>query len=158
MSKHAPLRVLFINVGWSEKYEGALPHGNHAWLRGERAQYEGSAEEKLFKSIRGRHRGPIGRGALPHFKQLDVVFTARDRGGRRRIVAFFRDCKVHPHHETRDFLMVSARADDVTCLPSNERPRLDFWPGRMGLRRWALGGTGRNNWPELQRAYDELVA
>jgi hypothetical protein len=53
--------------------------------------------------------------------------------------------------------MVSARADDVTCLPSNERPPLDYWPGRMGLRRWALGGTGKN-WPALLRAYDELVA
>ena len=146
-----------MNVGWSDDYDGgSLPTGSHKWLNSDRALQEGSADASLFVNDDGHHLGPIGRGDIPAFRRLDVVYTARDPKGQRRIVALYCNCTPQPLDDYPDFLMVKARHSDTLCIVPRDRPRLDFWPGKMGMRRWAVGGP-RKNWSELQEAYERLI-
>lgn len=153
--------VLFINIGWHERYDGSsLPTGNHGYLNSARAQVDGSSEDTLFVPRRGRYAGPLGRGAVPDFARLDVVFTAVDKDDPRRerqVVAIFRDCTPFPHDHDPTFMMVRAARDRVTCFPVSDRPRLRTrWPGHMNVRRWAIGGPSAN-WDELAGDYAELI-
>lgn len=153
-----PLGVLFVNVGWHATYDASsLPTGNHRYLNSRDAQTNGSSDEALFVNDHGRHLGPAGRGALPDFERLDVVFTATEEAGaERRVVAIFRDCVPEPHYSGLDFMMVRAAHNRVTCFPVSRRPKLDSWPGRMSMRRWATGGPN-NNHPDLRTFYEELM-
>ncbi len=151
-----PLGVLFVNVGWHPTYDASsLPTGNHRWLNSRAAQTQGSSDEALFVNDGGSHLGPAGRGEVPDFARLDVIFTATDDSGQRRVVAIFRDAKPEPHHSGSAFMMVRAAHDRVTCFPVGRRPAVKVWPGRMSMRRWAVGGPNANH-ADLWRVYESL--
>lgn len=151
-------QVLFMNIGWSDAYDGTKPpQGNFEYFGTKEAQRDGISEEDLFVPRRGIYRGPLGRGDVEHVGRLDVVYTAiskQEPEQPRRIVAVFHD--VQPEYqEDVDWWWAASR--NVTLFRAGDRPRLDFWPGRMGMRRWATGGFGANHDP-LLRAYETLMS
>ncbi len=151
-------QVVFMNIGWSDAYDGTkAPQGNFKYFGTEKARREGISEEDLFIPARGVYRGPLGRGNVDHVGRLDVVYTAihkQDHERPRRIVAVFHDVKLE-YQEDGDWWWASSR--NVRLLRVADRPRLDYWPGRMGMRRWATGGFGTNH-DELLRAYESLMS
>ncbi len=133
MSRPIATSVLFVNVGWSESYDGSPVIGKHAYLRSARAKRIGSSEDKLFMRSRGGYyHGPIGSGAVPP-GTLDVVYVARhpSEGGHRIVALYF-------NVEALDDNW-NCRSRDVLRLPVGRRPAVS-WPGAQGLRRWAKNG------------------
>lgn len=149
-------QVVFMNIGWNDTYDGTTPlQGSFGYFGTEEAEVEGISEEELFVPVRGKYKGPLGRGKIERKGRLDVVFTAinkKETGSPRRIVALFRDVEPE-YNEEAEWWMAGSR--DVLLLRGPDRPRLDYWPGHMGLRRWAKGGASTNHL-ELLRAYEAL--
>lgn len=147
-------RVLFVNIGWSERYDNTeRPRGGHAWLNEPSGDAKhGSAEELLFK----RRCGPIGAGKVAKGPSLDVVFVAREPpAGAHRVVALFRRCKLYQTEtDAKDYPLHWRVSSDCVVLYARKRVKVK-WPGRMSMRRWAKGGA--RNWPELLRAYNQLT-
>jgi hypothetical protein len=70
----ANLPVLFVNIGWTEKYDGTKPvKGRHGWLQ----DYpEDNGEAAAFFSDGGIYRCGIEKGWAP--PSLHIVFAARE--------------------------------------------------------------------------------
>ncbi len=151
-------QVLFMNIGWSDAYDGKQrPVGNFQYIDSKEARRDGISEEDLFVPRRGVYRGPLGRGRVDHVGRLDVVYTAinkQEAEHPRRVVAVFRD--VEPKYQG-DTHWAWATSRTVTLLRAADRPRLDCWPGRMGMRRWAKRGFGTTH-DELLRAYEAIMS
>ena len=129
--------VLFVNVGWSEKYRrGSKVEGNHAWLNSPGYPRNGCGEEELFVPRDGLFRGPLGRGQV-HAKEhdLDVVYVAHRRDqGDHWIVAVFYGVEWWPLENDTWHM---CQTPDAICLDVVERVKVKEWPIGQGVRRWA---------------------
>jgi Protein of unknown function (DUF3553) len=151
--KHGP-GVLFVNIGWSVRYDGSPVKGGHGWFKLGRAQENGSSEDTLFlKQSDGCHFGPLGVGFIHPLSRLDVVYVARAPEGGHKVVALFRNARWEVSDPATGW--TTCRSDDVTCLKVRQRP-LVRWPGHMSMRRWALNGPSKN-WRHLLEEHRALV-
>jgi hypothetical protein len=153
MSENA---VLFVNIGWSERYDGKTPvEGNFAYLRTKKAKKDGAGETWLFvPDEEGVYAGGIGFGQID-VEALDVVFVAFDKAVKKhRTVAIFYDADWDSSPAGgRDWY--TAYSSDVRTFPVGSRPIVD-WPNGQRNRRWARGG--KSNWSRLLKRFNQLEA
>lgn len=147
--------VLFVNIGWSERYDGQNPViGSHRFLA---ESPDDSAELAAFlEQDDGMVSCGAGRGEI-NVARLDVVFVARPPGevGHRVVGVYF-----DPRRETRDDQdgWATVHTKEYSLIEVTKRPKI-AWPGRMGMRRWAYrGGGGGAVHAHLYAAYRELLA
>lgn len=127
--------MLFVNIGWSEGYDGRESVvGGHSWLR-EHADI--AAESCAFaRRADGFYRSGVGRGRLSDTR-LHVVFVARDPKDRlRRVVGAYVAAEVVGDNAG----WVSVQARDAVLFPADDRPEAMEWKGRV--RRWARRDRG----------------
>lgn len=139
--------VLFVNVGWGEKYDGSeIIRGGHRYLK---EHGDDCSEMYAFKPRRGLFRCGIGKGKVtaPRF---DVALVARqpDRAV-HRIVGMYKNAWFEPELQEGYGVWGWAVTRTAHGLPVGARPEIK-WPGAMGMRRWA------DNHPELKAAYANL--
>jgi len=146
--------VLFVNVVWTERYDGTEPPvGNFSYLKTKRFEKYGASDERLFTPRNGRHYCGLGRGSI-NADKLNTVFVARDpRDNKHRVVAIFRNLSWKTD-KSDGWTNGSAHADDVTCFSIDERIAVRWPPGQQN-RRWARRGPN-NNWPRLLKLYEKL--
>ena len=144
--------VLFVNIGWSEAYDGQDPvQGNHEFLRD---GADDCAESYAFVPTEdGLYRCGIGRGSVDAAR-LDVVFVARPPGeSGHRVVCVYFDVR----WDESDGGWVTASTKDVLMFDVDDRMPVD-WPGRMSMRRWASrGGAPGTEHPHLHDSYRQLL-
>lgn len=145
--------VLFVNIGWSESYDGSEPVvGNHRFLA---ESPDDNGELFAFEEHDGLVRCGAGAGKLG-VPRVDVVFVARPPEGGHRIVGVYFDARVEVDSGSRPWATV--RTGDYLLLPVRERPKIE-WPGRMGMRRWAhRAGASGSSHPHLYRGYRQVLA
>lgn len=146
-----PLAVLFVFIGWTEKYDGTqLVVGSHEWLQG---HPDDNWEMNAFKPGRdGTFRCGVGRGAgLP--ARAHIVFVARDPGdGLRKVVGVYAAARFD---QDGGYPRASTRLAQL--VPARERTELTGWPGAQGVRRWAFrGGSEGVEHPELLRWFEQF--
>ena len=150
--------VLFVHIGWSDKYRGGAVEGGHAFLQDDPAHRTNCGEARLFEpDAQGFFQCGIGRHEV-HADQadLDIIFVARDLTGTYRAVAAFFGASWQPEPDDYSSEWRVARARDVVLLQTSMRPKLE-WPFGQGMRRWAQGGQTRD-WKELLPTYDLLCS
>lgn len=126
--------VLFVHIGWSERYDGEEVKGNHEWLTD---HADDCSEMHAFTQQEdGVYHGGIGEGAV-HADSIDVVFIARREGhGDREVVGVYLDAWVDRWGGVKERWM-GAFTRTAYLFPSDRRPTVPEWPGYMSMRRWA---------------------
>ncbi len=150
------LPVLFVNIGWGQRYDGTEEiRGNHGWLS---LRADDCSEIAAFaETDGGLFRCGIGRGSIAA-ERLDLVFVSRcPADGVRRVVGVYRNAWVFDWNDDPDSWK-GAATKTAYLLPVGQRPPLRGWPGQQGVRRWAFraGEKGREH-PSLMAAYEGLV-
>ena len=146
--------VLFVNIGWAERYDGTEDvHGNHRWLR----EHAGDNSEMRAFTPMGEDRRfwcGIGRGQLSA-REVDIVFVALEPlSHEHRAVGIYRHAQWEPDDEASN-PWVRAWTKDAALIPATNRPSI-AWPGKMSMRRWADRGGGDSpgrEWPDLYKSY-----
>jgi hypothetical protein len=136
--------VLFVNIGWGDRYDGGPIAGNHTYLR---EHGDDCGETYAYLKRDGRYRCGVGRGAL-EVDRLDVVFVARRGGtGAPRVVLLYLDADVVRPQDGSEWRDASTRR--AYLFPPHHRPRVPHWPGQMSMRRWAYraGSRGTEHGP-----------
>jgi hypothetical protein len=128
------LPVLFVNVGWAINYDGTETiSGNHQYLRqhpkavvGESAAF-GALKDGIFKC-------GIGVGEL-QAQTLHVVLVARDPGDRiLKVIGLYAAAEVSMEQDN----WAVGRTRFARRIPVERRQPVLDWPGKQGMRRWAL--------------------
>src|SRR5690606_33747619 len=86
--------VLFVYIGWANRYDGTEPiMGSHGFLD---SNADDCSEMYAFAKRHGVYRCGLGRGNIGT-DRIDVVFVAKKEGESvRRVVGFYLDATVEP--------------------------------------------------------------
>lgn len=151
MSRIESLPILFAYIGWAERYDGTEPiEGDFSYFKKKSADI--SEAYAFHRDSDGLYRCGVGRGQLNR-KRLNVVFVARDKKSHQmKIVGLYPAAQI----EMDDYWAVAACRRPI-LIPPSRRPKLEYWPAGMGLRRWAWRGgeTGKEH-PRLRKAFQML--
>ncbi len=151
-SRAESLPVLFVYIGWAERYDGTEPiEGDFSYFK--RKSAEISEAYAFYRDRDGLYRCGVGRGKIVS-KRLNVVFVARDkRGQRMKIVGIYPAAQIE-----MDSGWAVATCRRPVLLPPYSRPELEHWPAGQGLRRWAWRGgkTTGKEYPLLRKAFGRL--
>jgi hypothetical protein len=145
----ADLPVLFAYIGWAVCYDGTEPVvGGSVWVR---EHPNDNGEAAAFRRDDGIFRCGVGRGETP--PSLHVVFAALDPSTQtRKVVGVYAGAVTEEPDATS---WVSAKTRHAYLIPADRRPSLSAWPGRQGIRRWAVTDRRRSH-PGLLRFFKRL--
>ncbi|MBX3120963.1 MAG: HNH endonuclease [Fimbriimonadaceae bacterium] len=150
--KQVELSILFVYIGWAERYDGTEPiEGDFSYFKRPSAVI---SEASAFHPDKdGLYRCGIGRGELGG-KRLNVVFVARNRKSNQlKIVGIYVDARV----EMDDDWAVAV-CNKAILIPSQRRTTLGHWPSGQGLRRWAWRrDTKGKEYPLLRKEFNQLL-
>lgn len=148
-----PLPVLFVYIGWANRYDGSEPLvGSHEFLR----EYPDDAgEARAFLSDGGSYTCGIGRGKIVPDK-LHIVFVARDPAdGQRKVVGLYASASASPRRRTSNAWW-DATTRNAILITSGRRTRVAGWPGDSGIRRWARSPSGTTDHASLRQCFDRI--
>lgn len=135
--------VLFVNIGWAARYDGTeAVVGGHGYLN--HGPHK-PGETFAFTPRRGFFRCGIGPGVIDS-KAIHVVFVAREPGtNAMRLVGVYANAEPIQEPAPKGNAWVTARTKEAWLLSPVHRPLVLYWPGRMGMRRWARKHDGEGH-------------
>ena len=149
-SENSNKAVLFVLIGWAERYEGnETVSGNHGYLKN---HPQDSTESRAFKKRDdGYYHCGAGRGKIDE-PSFDVVFVARHEKTKS-----YKTVCVYRNVEQEDGYWLTVKTKFAKFYSVDERPRLEEWPSGQNVRRWAkrIRSRGRE-YESLYKAYLRL--
>lgn len=154
--------VLFVNIGWAERYDGKHTiHGGHQDIRNQLGNPSTLGEGKAFlRDTIGRVRCVVGMGRVVPSSSIDVVFVARHPNTRRHemVGLYFKSSFSYSDWQNpkgRIETWAEASTTEVEELLGNRRPAVD-WPQGRSMRRWTRR-SGTILFEDLFKQYVDLI-
>lgn len=155
--------VLFVNIGWAEKYDGNhLISGNQEDVIGKKGDPSRLSEGKAFLPDNGSVKCGAGIGNVRPDASIDLVFVARNpKTHKHEMVGIYfePDFKYHVWTNTKGnpFIWADAYIAPTSFLEllGSKRPSIE-WPSGRSLRRW-VRKLGTIRFPDLYKQYLALI-
>lgn len=154
--------VLFVSIGWAEKYDGKHTiAGSHQDIKYQAGNPLTLGEGRAFlRDGEGRVQCVVGMGRIRPDSSIDVVFVAHNPSTRRHEIvgiyfqpAFEYNYWTNPKGRRRTWADASTR--HFTELLDDDRPATK-WPPPQGMRRW-VSRWGTIQFPDLFEQYVDLI-
>jgi hypothetical protein len=162
MKRRPQPNVLFVNVGWAQRYDGSHTiFGNHGDIKRQSGNPSKLGEGKAFlPDSTGHVRCVVGMGRIRPGSDIDVAFVARNPNTKQyQIVgiyhkpSFFSSLWTNP--KGRQEIWTDASTRDFIELVDNQRPNVE-WPRGWSMRRW-VRRRGTIYYPALFNKYVALI-
>ena len=163
MKKTPQSNVLFVNIGWAEKYDGKHTIlGNHQDIKDQAGSPSVLGEGEAFlPDSTGLARCVVGVGRVTPSSSIDVVFVARNPvAHRHEIVGIYFEpsfsYRPWPNRNGRTETWAEASTKQFKGLPGDQRPSIK-WPRGRSMRRW-VRRQGNIHYPDLFNQYVLLIS
>jgi hypothetical protein len=174
MRRHEAPNVLFVNIGWAERYDGTQEiQGDFAFISANNGDPDRVSEGRAFlPDARGEVTCGVGRGRVNPFQSVDVVFVAcNPRTRQYEIVGVYHEPEFRNEPTTSqsgntyNWAYAVAGPNSFREFLGGGRMTIE-WPRgrdpRRWARRWEHGRGGRPvpvvKYPPLLAAYIQLLA
>ncbi len=155
--------VLFVNIGWAERYDGKHQiEGGMVWVQDHLGNPKEISEGEAFLPEQdGRVRCGAGLGWVTPNEDIDVIFVARNPDtSNYEVVGFYRG-PTFSHHDTesqngRKLTWATASTEMYMEISGTLRPPVQ-WPKGRHMRRW-VKMLGVIYYPELNSLYEKLIS